>query len=80
MKRPKDDTSPRARAIMPSNQSVSAAAMNSQKAIVAAHGKSRFISQTMMNIAGMRETVIQFATVKRMSAVERPRPALATGI
>jgi hypothetical protein len=34
----------------------------------------------MMNIAGMRETVIQFATVKRMGEVERRPRGLATGI
>src|SRR5882672_5779425 len=74
MNRPNEDTSPRARAIIPSNQSVSAAAMKSQKAMVAAHSKSWFISQTIANMAGTRETVIQLATVKRMARKSRHPP------
>jgi hypothetical protein len=78
MNRPKDDTSPRARAIMPSNQSVSAAAMKSQNATVAAQPefRSTFISQTMMNIAGTREMVIQLARVKRMDRSRNTRRTL----
>ena len=57
MKRPKSDTIPRSRAILPSSQSVSAAAMNSQNAALFAHGASEYISPTTANISGTRERV-----------------------
>src|SRR3954469_25694226 len=74
--RPNDDTSPRARATMPSNQSVNAAAIKSQKVIVGAQSKSRFISQTIAKIGGTRETVSQLARVKQMTRSEDTRQTL----
>ena len=78
MNRPNDDTSPRARAIMPSNQSVNAAAMKSQNALVGAQGVPRSINQTMANIAGTRETVSQLARVNASQTVEPHARLLAT--
>src|SRR5581483_4912365 len=68
MNRPKDDTTPRSRAILPSSQSVSAAAMYSQNAIVAAQANSAYINATTMNISGTREIVSRLGRFMRAEA------------
>jgi hypothetical protein len=77
MNRPNADTWFARRASMPSNQSVSAEAMNSQKAHVAAHGQSEYIRATTTNIIGTRETVSTLGRVNFTRQVQTTVRSLA---
>jgi pantetheine-phosphate adenylyltransferase len=78
MKRPNDETWFARRASKPSNQSVNAEAMNSQKAHVAAHNRSVYIRPTTTNIMGTRESVSTLGKVNFTRPIQTTAPTLAS--